>query len=426
MIDEIAAKRIILVEQGSELEKGYIVQAMAEMTCHLVLLSPFKKVWHEELFEKVLVCNFDDFSCVLSTVNSFVVKHRIDGVIAINEGATALAEDISSMLGLPSISNFSSMSFRFKDRMRVAWECSGIPVPAFRVLYNDSQCTMGSLLHFPIVIKPIANMGSNGVVLVKNAYNLSEAVSSSLSTDLCFSIDGTSYSLNNLYGLPRICIAEEFIEGREYSAEGYVYAGSYHLIGITKKYKTELEKGFDEIAHIFPAFDIEDDDWHVIIDTLDKAHSALGLDYCVTHAEFIINLSGKVIMVELGARIAGDFIPRLVEMSCGISEAEIGIKLCLGMGFEHVSTCRKVNEYFAVVFFPVPESAFNKKLKYWSIPELEPDLQLIECKSLVSPGEIIPKPKVEQRLGYCILRSKTPDALERFICSRCAVEVEYE
>ena len=50
-----------------------------------------------------------------------------------------IANDLARLLRLPAVSTHWGDAFRYKDRMRVAWEAAGLRVPRYRVLHRKTD-----------------------------------------------------------------------------------------------------------------------------------------------------------------------------------------------------------------------------------------------------------------------------------------------
>jgi biotin carboxylase len=84
-----------------------------------------------------------------------------------------------------------------------------------------------------------------------------------------------------LFDIPEVALAEEYVGGQEFSAEGIVVDGEYHLTRVTQKFTTS-EPHFDEIGHLFPAANLPSGAMPEICAVLAIAHRALGMRNGVT------------------------------------------------------------------------------------------------------------------------------------------------
>jgi biotin carboxylase len=110
-------------------------------------------------------------------------------------------------------------------------------------------------------------------------------------------------------------ILEEFMDGPEVSVEGYVTENSIHLIAIIDKLPMK-EPYFIEVGENIPSRHprkIQEE----IYDVTRHALKALGYRSCGVHAEIKLTKEGPKI-VEVAARLGGDYICNLVESVYGV------------------------------------------------------------------------------------------------------------
>lgn len=63
-----------------------------------------------------------------------------------------IANDLARLLRLPAVSAHWGDAFRYKDRMRVAWEAAGLRVPRYRVLHRKTDLRPLATWRFPVVL----------------------------------------------------------------------------------------------------------------------------------------------------------------------------------------------------------------------------------------------------------------------------------
>ncbi len=161
----------------------------------------------------------------------------------------------------------------------------------------------------PIIIKPIDSRGSAGVSRIDNETGIQGAIE---------------------WMLKSICtdefIAEEFLEGEEYSVEAFSENGEHFPIAVTKKIKENNH--FVELGHILPA-EIPGSQRDVLFSYIKLVLTALGVNNGPTHTELILTESGPKV-VETHLRNGGDNIDELVKLTTGIDLDQLWIKTILG------------------------------------------------------------------------------------------------
>jgi biotin carboxylase len=116
---------------------------------------------------------------------------------------------------------------------------------------------------------------------------------------------------------------EEYLVGPEFSIE--VFNGS--VIGITRKH-VSAEPFFVELGHDFPA-DLPAEVNKDIINVVQHGLRALKLTWGASHVELRLTAKGPAI-IEVNPRLAGGFIPQLVQLALGINIIQETVRLAGG------------------------------------------------------------------------------------------------
>lgn len=220
------------------------------------------------------------------------------------DGITTIATDmavpsicfVAEKLGLISNSVHSAEVSTNKAAMRNAFK-GKVNNPRFLALQNYSG--FSGDFRYPVVVKPADRSGSRGVVKVMDEAAVEEAIRDAV---------GESFS--------GMAIVEEFIEGREVSVESISWKGRHYILAITDKVTTAAPH-FVELAHHQPAI-LDDEIRKNLEKETIKALDALDIVYGAGHAEFKITDNGEIFVIEVGARMGGDFIgSHLVRLSTG-------------------------------------------------------------------------------------------------------------
>ena len=177
-------------------------------------------------------------------------------------------------------------------------------MPCFKVIKNIKDLYLfevDSELNYPLVLKPIYGSGSVDVKLVANRNELITHGKKLLER----TVNERNQKINNSF------LIEEFIDGEEFSVE--LFDGK--IVGITKKYKCKLPY-FVEVGHDFP-HNMDKKLSRNIAKNLEELKTTLNLEWGAFHLEFI-DKEGEIIFIEINPRLAGGFIPLLIDESYGI------------------------------------------------------------------------------------------------------------
>lgn len=247
---------------------------------------------------------------------------RIDGITTI---ATDMAVPticfVAEMLGLVSNSYESSLISTNKNLMRQKFIEFDVNSPKFiEVDQYSKNLFIG--FKFPLIVKPVDRSGSRGVSKVDTESELIEAIN--IACDESF---------------VHKSIVEEFIEGDEVSVETISWKGNHYILTVTDK-TTTGSPHFVELAHHQPS-QLPVKVLNTIQEETIKALNAVGVEYGAGHTEFRITNMGDVFILEVGARMGGDFIgSHLVELSTGYDFLRGVINIALN-NFEKPSVKKK-------------------------------------------------------------------------------------
>ncbi len=276
-----------------------------------------------------------------------------DGICSIaSDLAVSTVNYVARELGLTANSEKSDRVSTNKFEMRKAFERAGIQTPKFIRVTNFDEETLHQLVSFsfPIIVKPIDRSGSRAVMKLVNGKGLCEAVDAAIEQSFDHS-----------------AIVEEFIQGKEYSCECISYAGNHHLLAVTEKFTTG-DPHYIEIGHIEPApINAQQSDQikKVVYQVLD----ALEIKYGASHAEIMIDESGEISVVEVGARMGGgcigsdlvhlstgnDYVKMVIDVACGIEPQLTGFdekknaSVRFIMKEEDMALLEMANNYFQIV-----------------------------------------------------------------------------
>ena len=238
-------------------------------------------------------------------------ERRIDGVCTIaSDVAAPTVAYIAEKMGLVGNSYEVAVRANNKFLMRNAFSKAGVPCPKYQIVTSLDEIMIN--YSFPIIVKPTDRSGSLGVTKVERKEDLEVAVKNALN-----------------YSFKHEAIVEEFIEGREISVEFISYHGKHYPLQITDKVTTGAPH-FVELEHHQPA-DFTKEQYVRIYDLTKKALDALGVTNGASHSEYKITTDGRVYVMEIGARMGGDFIGSdLVKLSTGYDYLKGVIDVALG------------------------------------------------------------------------------------------------
>ena len=271
-----------------------LVKKALEMGIHTLCFA-----WEEGAVCKGVADEFYPISIVeKERIFQICQEKQIDGICTIaSDVAAPTVAFIAEKLGLVGNSYEVALRASNKYQMRNAFVRAGVPCPKYQVVTSLNEIDYD--FELPLIVKPTDRSGSLGITKVTRQEDFMSAVDNALG-----------------YSFKHEAIIEEFIEGREISVEFISYQGKHYPLQITDKVTTEAPH-FVELEHHQPA-DLSQEQFKAIYELTERALNALGVTNGASHSEYKITAEGKVFVMEIGARMGGDFIGSdLVFLSTG-------------------------------------------------------------------------------------------------------------
>lgn len=258
--------------------------------------------------DKFCYADISDPDAVLKVAH----EEKVDGAIICcsDTGLKAIGRcnDVMGLTGLTEISaNESSNKCLMKERLVEA----GVQTAQFFKIHNLKELNAAvDKIGYPIIIKAIDLQGSRGINIVHDENTLVEA-------------------LNDTMSLTRkdYCIVEEFIVGKEFGAQSFVYHGEV-LFVLPHGDETMMCKTAVPVGHYMP-YEISDMLYDDTCKQVKAAIKALKLDNCAVNVD-LIEKDGKVYIIELTGRVGANCLPELTSNYFGINYYEMILATCLG------------------------------------------------------------------------------------------------
>ncbi|MFC7830970.1 ATP-grasp domain-containing protein [Streptomyces sp. NPDC057375] len=360
-----------------------------------------------QLADDVLWTDPLDAAALQAAVDALRRDRPVDAVVPGFEYYVPAAAATASRLGLPGLGADAAGWMRYKHLMRRALLDAEVRSAEFRVVDTARPDWLPAVeeavrhLALPCVVKPVDLGGSVMVRLVRSTDEALRAVRE---------IAAAGPDTFGLKPLP-LALIEEYIQGPEYSVEGYMTPEGPSVVSITRKLLGG-EPYFVERGHVVGAILPRAVD-EAVGAYVENVTSALGLDVGVFHGEVRLTEQGPVLM-ELGARLPGDRICELVGLARGVNLAAVFVESLIGVP--------------PPPYTPDAESSRAAGIRFMIRPGLEQYSQVIgfdEARDLdghvdsalsYGPGEAIPQATdFSGRLGWFICTAPDADTLEALL-----------
>jgi biotin carboxylase len=256
---------------------------------------------------------------------------RLGGIMTAGTDFSATVAWVAERLGLPGIPYEAALNASDKARMRSCFQKAGLPSPNFTTITDkntldgalfscpqrtrmpeggllstdtvDCSCAGtsqfypstpldGALFSFPLVVKPVDNMGGRGCRRVNNMEEFREAAADALR----FSRSGRA-------------IVEAFMDGPEFSVDAIIYHGEITICGLADRH-IFFPPYFIEMGHTMPTA-IAPEQQAALLETFCAGVRALGLSggKNIGAAKGDIKLTSQGPMIgEIAARLSGGYM----------------------------------------------------------------------------------------------------------------------
>jgi biotin carboxylase len=247
-----------------------------------------------------------------------------DGAFGSNDATAHIARILAERLELPGTSREAFMHCHDKLESRRLQE-RAVPeaTPRFAEIDPDRDYGPGQApLPFPFFVKPVAAHLSQLAYAVQDEHELRHALAEARAQ-----LDSiTAFDRRLEARTFRRMIAEELLQGRLVTFEGFMCRGRMTPVGVTDAVVHPNAISF--LRFEYPS-SLPDRDCETMAGVAERLMPALGFDDGVFNIEFFVDDAGAVRIVEVNGRMASQFAP-LVRAVHGVSTYELALELASG------------------------------------------------------------------------------------------------
>lgn len=336
--------------------------------------APAKNIAHA--FETVGPKDYDK-------TKEVAIKYNVKGIVTCQmENPLLLMAKLAKELNYLFPTEEAILNARNKQLMKSCFIKNNVPC-AKGVLVKSGEVINRELceqIGFPLIIKPVDSFSSRGVYKI----NSFDEIEKYIQTTKSFASNGD-------------VLVEEFMEGPEVSVESVTQNGITTVVQITDKVITSYPTAV-EMAHIQPS-ELSEDSKNKITALVKEAATALKIDNCGGHAEVKVTAKG-VKMVEMGARLGGDYITsHLVPLSTGVNIEAAVIQIAMGKepNLEH-----KYQRAALIEYLRLPEGRTIAKIGNWR--EILSNESVKQANIFLKENDVVPAvTDSAKRSGYIIV-----------------------
>jgi len=288
-------KTILII--GAGFLQSFVIIKAREMGYRTVAIDKNPHAIGFELADKHGVVDIIDLNGCLE----FAKANEIDGVMtAATDYGVLSAAYIAQELKLPGLDFEVAKVIKNKYLVRrTLFENRVDSVSQYYLINDMSELThIKDKVKYPVMIKPCDGSGSKATKRVDDIVELENSCKEAMNASLIGKV-----------------LIEDFIRGKEYGVESFVYNGEVHVLGVMGKYMTS-PPDYAELGHYFPSqLPIEDK----VKDVVRKSIKALGINFGAVNMDVLITEEGRICIVDVGARMGGNLIgSHIIPLGTGI------------------------------------------------------------------------------------------------------------
>ena len=302
-------KKILVI--GAGIGQIPIIQLAKDEGMYVITLSTRPNEIALSLSDEHISIDIFDLERVVEVAK----EKNIDAVISDqNDMMMPTVAYVAEKLNLPGNTYSQAIAYSNKNTFRNNCMKLGIPSPR-HILVTDSVIPIEFMdIPLPWIIKPEDSQSSLGVSKIDSLDEYSK-----------FAEIAIGFSNN------KRAILEEFFEGVEVVCEGFIYKGSFHLLGFADREYFNLDKMMIPSQTIFPS-NLPKDILEKIVSCESKMARYINPQFGIVHAEYLVNVETREIrVVESALRGGGVYISsHLVPYSTGININKVLLDCVIG------------------------------------------------------------------------------------------------
>ncbi|HEC61004.1 MAG TPA: ATP-grasp domain-containing protein [bacterium] len=238
---------------------------------------------------------------------------KIDGVFTAGTDFSTTVAWVAESLDLPGIPYDNALAATNKSIMRQKFARYGVASPSFISVTKAERIEekLGSL-HYPMVVKPVDNMGARGVRRVDHKDELERAIDSAVTQSRTGEV-----------------IIEQYLEGPELSLDAIVFRGRVTICGVADRHIC-FPPHFVEMGHTMPTA-MAPNSIRAAEKVFKSGIRALGIGNGAAKGDIIITSTGPVVG-EIAARLSGGYMSGWTHpLSSGIEVTAAALNVAMGL-----------------------------------------------------------------------------------------------
>ena len=281
-------------------ERHAELRAAIDQGYRVVMATPTPKAYRGYGLDHIIEANVGNYHEAEIAILNYLEKHNLAlvGILAWKDREVELVSRLGEKLGLPCTSSAAAANVRNKTLTRKVLEQFPGINPRHAVVRNETEFLNAlAVVGVPAILKPAGNSGSRGM---KRILSLDGAAA--LYQEF---IDYNARQSGEMFHYyEEVALLEQEVSGTEHSMAGLVSNGQVITLGIAdKRFERSLPLQYQ---NVMPSR-LPDETQEQIVQIVQKAVKATGIDHCGFHVDFMATDEGIKIL-EIGGRFGGELI----------------------------------------------------------------------------------------------------------------------
>lgn len=350
----------------------HLINAAKEFDYFIIVCDMRSDTEAEKLADKFYKINYMDKDAVLSIAK----EEKIDGIISNSEPAMISVAFVATAMGLPGNSVESIETLLSKSRFRDLQQRLGAYAPKHSIANSiDEILNILKEMSFPVIIKPTQCSGTRGTTrldvydktLIKDAFEACKEFSRNGTVTVEEYIEMSSNRVND---------ADVFVLGDKFIWDGWLWedrSPDTPMLPMTEIYPMAMP----EVVK------------REIRENVENILRGAGIRHGEYNMESYYTPDGKLFVIEINPRQAGNYIPQLIEQHTGVSLTKLLVSTAVGdmSYYEELKGFKRKHNYVTLQVVFAKESGKFKEL--FIDPSVERYVKWIDQKFEI--GSIIDK-----------------------------------
>jgi len=266
-----------------------------------------------ELADHLEYVDLRSLSSIICVARKYRQKYGLDGVFTAGTDFSITVARTAEEMGLPGISFETAFAATNKAKMRALFAEHRLPSPRFYAITSLKDCREAAAnLSFPVVVKPVDNMGARGVRRIDIKEELTTAAEEAMEHSAAAEV-----------------IVEEYLQGDELSLDAVVYSGKITICGVADR-KIRFAPYFVEMGHTIPTA-IDEQLADRVVNLFKRGIRALGINLGAAKGDIRLTPEGPVIG-EIAARLSGGYMSGWTyPYSSGVEVTRAALNIAVGL-----------------------------------------------------------------------------------------------